>query len=237
MTAGLVHLYLRIFLTALLLLALTTPAQAESRSFTGKAYNEDGDLVYVEQHDLTYDEEGVVASRTTYFDPEGRKIGSLVSDYAPSPQFCDYTFRDQRRGYADGVRLGDDTLCLFRQKDPGATEETRCIPREEDQIVGQGFHHFILNRLDAIAGGEIYHVKLALPSRLDQFDFRIRKTGVEGDRLEIRLESDHWFVRLFAPHINVVYDRERKRLLLYEGISNVADDSGECIPVRIRYSY
>jgi|GEM_PF-458902 len=237
MTASPLHPFLRITLALLLLLAAPAAARAGPRTFTGEAYDEEGVLVYAERHVLTYDDEGVVGSRTTYFDPEGGEIGSLVSDYAPSPQFCDYTFRDRRRGYVDGVRLGDDTLCLFRREDPSAPEETRCLPREENQIVGQGFHHFIRNRLDAIAEGKTYHVKLALPSRLDELDFRIRKTGLEGERMTIRLESDHWVVRLFAPHIDVVYDRERKRLLIYEGISNVADASGECIPVRIRYAY
>ena len=212
-------------------------AQAETLSFTGKARSEQGGFEYTERHAITYDGEGVVRSRTTYFDPDERVIGSLLSEYASPPQFCDYTFQDLRKQYVDGVRLEPDRICLFRRTAPDAEKETVCLPREDAQIIGQGFHHFIVTHLGAIEKGEVYHVKLALPSRLDQARFRIRKRRVEGSRLFIRLEVDNWILRLFTPHIDVIYDRESGRLLRYEGISNVADASGECKPVRIDYAY
>ncbi len=217
--------------------ALLAPcaAPARTQTFTGKAYNEDGALVYIERHTVTYNDDGVVRSRTAYFDPDEQAIGSLVSEYAPSPQFNDYTFEDRRKEYVDGVRLEEDRICLFRREAPGAPEETECLERDDAQIVGQGFHHFIVEHLEAVAAGEVFHVKLALPSRLDQFDFRIRKLRSKGDRLWIRLEVDHWLLRLFAPHIDVLYDRPTGHLLRYDGISNVADASGECVPVRIEY--
>jgi len=225
----------RLCVVVLLFLLLPAAAPARTQTFKGKAYNEDGALVYKEQHTVTYNGDEVVRSRTTYFDPEDRVIGSLVSEYEASPQFNDYTFEDRRKQYVDGVRLDGDSVCLFRREAPGAAEETECLDRDDAQIVGQGFHHFIVEHLEAIAAGEVFHVKLALPSRLDQFNFRIRTLRSEGDRLWIRLEVDHWLLRLFAPHIDVLYDRPKGHLLRYEGISNVADASGECIPVRIEY--
>ena len=212
-------------------------AAAETQTFTGKAYNEQGGLEYIERHVITYDGDGVVRSLTTYFDPDERVIGSLVSEYASPPRFCDYTFQDLRRQYVDGVRLESDRICMFRKPDPEAEKETLCLPREDTQIIGQGFHHFIVTHLEAIETGEVFHVKLALPSRLDQFRFRIRKRRIERDDLWIRLEVDNWVLRLFTPHIDVIYGRGGRRLLRYEGISNIADASGECKPVRIDYAY
>ncbi len=233
---GLSTCCLALQLTAFLLLQGGAEAQPRTRTFTGRAYNEAGGLGYVERHTVVYGEGGVVEGRTTYFDPEGRVIGSLVSEYAASPQFNDYTFIDERNRYMDGVRLKEDAICLFRRTDPGAEEETACLERKSNQIVGQGFHHFIVEHLDDIAQGQVFQVRLALPSRLDVFDFRIRRTGLEANRVRIRLESDHWYVRWFAPHIDVLYDRQG-RLLRYEGISNISDATGECIPVDIRYEH
>lgn len=222
-----------------LLLLFQSPSisHAGTQIFSGKAYNEQGGLEYIERHVITYDGDSVVRSRTTYFDPDERVIGSLVSEYASPPRFCDYTFEDLRRQYVDGVRLESDRICLFRKTDPDAEKETTCLPREDMQIIGQGFHHFIVAHLGAIEGGEVYHVKLALPSRMDQVGFRIRKRRIEGSRLWIRLEVDNWVLRLFAPHIDVIYERGTRHLLRYEGISNIADASGECKPVRIDYAY
>jgi hypothetical protein len=212
-------------------------ALEKTQMFTGKAFNGRGALEYIERHDLTYEGGDVIRSRTTYFDPDDRVIGYLLSEYASTPQFCNYTFTDLRNEYKDGVRLAADQVCLFRKERPEAEEETACLPREKTQIIGQGFHHFIAEHLEALAEGAVFHVKLAMPSRLGQFRFRILKKSIEGNNLFIRLEIDNWLIRLFAPHVDVVYDRQSGRLLRYEGISNVADASGRFKKVQIHYSY
>ncbi|UCF02793.1 MAG: hypothetical protein JSV14_03835, partial [Deltaproteobacteria bacterium] len=101
----------------------------------------------------------------------------------------------------------------------------------------QGFHQFIVHNLERIAQGEVFHIRLILPSRLDQYEFRIRKRKVKGDTLYIRLEIDNWLLRLFAPHVDAEYDQKNRRLLRYEGISNLEDTSGKHKKVTITYSY
>lgn len=226
-----------LFLVLLLISLIHGTAGAGTKIFTGTAVNESGLFAYTEQHDLTYDGKAVINSRTTYYDSDKRVVGYLHSDYDPSPQFCSDIFRDLRRKYEDGVRLEEERVCQYRKASPDSKEEMICLPKEKKQIIGQGFHHFIVSHLEAITGGETFHVKLVLPSRLDQFSFRIRKTSIEGRHASIRLEVDHWFLRLFTPHVDVMYDRENRHLLRYEGISNVADASGQFRKVQILYSY
>jgi hypothetical protein len=96
---------------------------------------------------------------------------------------------------------------------------------QDNRIVGQGFHPFLCNRLESIAAGEIFHVQLVLPSRLNQYQFRIRKLQIQGDVPRIRLEIDNWFLRLFAPQVDADYRLKTGRLLRYEGISNLTDAS------------
>jgi hypothetical protein len=78
---------------------------------------------------------------------------------------------------------------------------------------------------------------MVLPSRLDQYDFRIRKLNLEGDTLYVRLEIDNWFLRMFAPHMDCEYDMKTRRLLRYEGISNLTNGSGKHADVVITYAY
>jgi hypothetical protein len=225
------------FLVVQILAVLPDSVLGRTQTFTGKAFNGGGQLEYLEEHNIIYEGEKVTRSRTTYLGLDEQVIGSLTSEYAPTPRFCNYTFRDLRRQYVDGARIKTDQICLFRKKGPEGEEETVCLPMDDKQITGQGFHHFIVNQLDAIAAGEVFHVKLAFPSRLDQFGFRIRKKSIEGKNLFIRLEIDNWFLRLFTPHVDVVYERGSGRLLRYEGISNVADASGQFKKVQIKYFY
>jgi hypothetical protein len=72
---------------------------------------------------------------------------------------------------------------------------------------------------------------------LDDFKFRIRKKTMEQDVISIRLEIDHWFLRLFAPHIDTEYHLPSKHLLRYKGLSNLKNPSGAYKTVTIIYAY
>jgi hypothetical protein len=212
-------------------------AEASGETFVGKAVNSKGVLEYVEYHTVTYKHGKVSRSQTIYYDAVNQKIGNLTSDYSFGPQFGSYHFRDIRANYEDGVKVSADRIWLFRKKGSKADTEGKYLYRENDQIVGQGFHQFIVHNVERIAKGKVFHVRLVLPSRLDQFKFRIRKRMIKGDTLFIRLEIDNWFLRLFAPHVDVEYDVTTRRLLRYAGISNLEDASGKHRKVTITYTY
>lgn len=230
------------FLTAMTMAAALTaaaiPAAANiSWDFVGKAFNDEGRLEYVEKHRVDYRDARIVESRTVYFDAQGRKIGELISDYRYGPRFGSYTFRDIRAGYVDGAEVLDQRIRINRKTRPEEPVETATIPKTDRQIVGQGFHHFIVDHLESIAAGQVFHIALVLPSRLDQFDFRIRKQSLEGNRLSVRLEIENWFLRLFAPHVEADYDLQTGKLLQYRGVSNLADPQGRHPVVTIEYEY
>ena len=212
-------------------------AEAHGETFVGKAVNSKGTLEYVEYHTVTYQNGKVRESQTIYYDANNNKIGELISEYAFGPQFGSYDFRDIRAQYQDGAKASLDKIRLFRKKSPEDDIEEQHVAKEKDQIVGQGFHQFIVHNLETIAQGEVFHIRLVLPSRLDQFEFRIRKRKIDGDTLYIRLEIDNWILRLFAPHVDAAYDLKTRHLLRYEGISNLEDSSGKHKKVTITYSY
>ena len=224
-----------LFFTALNLSIFETLAHGEK--FLGKALNSEGSLEYVEYHTVTHLNGKVSASQTVYYDANNIKIGELISEYSFGPQFGSYDFRDIRAQYQDGAKVAQDRIWLFRKKSPEYDIEEKYLPKEADQIVGQGFHQFIVHNLQQIAQGQVFQVRLVLPSRLDQYEFRILKREINGDTLYIRLEVDNWLLRLFAPHIDVEYDLKTRHLLRYEGVSNLEDTSGKHKKVFITYSY
>ena len=219
----------------LILSSFGTVAQGEK--FVGKAVNSEGTLEYAEYHTVTHSNGKVSESQTMYYDANNNKIGELISEYSFGPQFGSYDFRDIRAQYQDGAKVAVDRIWLFRKKSPEDDIEDTFISKEDNQIVGQGFHQFIVNNLEQIAQGEIFQVRLVLPSRLDQYEFRIRKKKIEGGTIFIRLEVENWLLRILAPHIDVDYDLKNRHLLRYEGISNLEDTSGKHKKVFITYSY
>ncbi len=226
--------FLILFLTA----AATAHAEKRVETFTGRAVDESGSIEYIERHRVVYRSGSVVESETRYFDEQNRPIGKLVSDYSAGVRFGSYEFVDKRARYRDGARVLEDAIVVFRDEAAdNAGVEQSVLPRKDDQIVGQGFHQFIRENLGRIADGEIFHVKMVLPSRLDQFAFRIRCLQVNGNLATVRLEIDNWLLRFFAPHLDAVYDVDTRHLVRYEGISNLADASGEYKKVTITYTY
>lgn len=212
-------------------------SSAHGEVFVGKAVNSEGSLEYSEYHTVTYIDGKVSESQTVYYDAKNNKIGELVSEYSFGPQFGSYAFRDIRAQYQDGAKVGMDRIWLFRKQSPEAALEDKSLVKEKNQIVGQGFHQFIVRNLEQIAQGEVFQVLMVLPSRLDQYEFRIGKQKIEGDTIFIRLEVDNWLLRLFAPHIDVEYDLRTRHLLRYQGVSNLEDIQGKHKEVTIIYSY
>ncbi len=128
-------------------------------------------------------------------------------------------------------------ILIYCKETAGGGIKEKYIQRNSRQIVGQGFHHFIIANLDSLARGDIIPAKLVLPAHLDQFDIRVRKHQMTGNQIQVRIEPDNWFLRLFTPHVEAEYDLNTRRLLYYRGLSMIADKSGKTFEVAVAYDY
>jgi hypothetical protein len=78
-------------------------------------------------------------------------------------------------------------------------------------------------------------MKLIFPSKLDYYSFRIRPLDTTENILRLRLEFDSWIIRLFAPHLDITYDKKKRKIVEYFGPSNILTDKGEIQNVYIFY--
>lgn len=220
---------------AIALLAFLVPGRAAAdERFVGTARHPDGRVAYVEEHRVRREGERVVAAETRYLDPAGRPVARLVSDYGRDPFAPDYRYEDLRTGEVEEVALRDGGLELR------AGERRRLLPldRRRPLAAGQGLDRLTRARLTELARGEVLRVSLALPSRLEAYDFRIRALPVgPGGPLRVRIEPASFLLRLLAPSIEADYERETGRLVAYRGVSNVAGPRGEVQQVEIEYRY
>jgi hypothetical protein len=212
-------------------------ALADVERVYGKAVNADGDLVFLEEHIVRYEDDRIAALKTIYYDADLKKIGEQASDFSHGPQFGSYDFTDERLRYNDGARVMSNRILIYCKETPRADIQKKYLKRESNQIVGQGFHQFILANFDALMLGDVITAKLVLPAHMDQFDIRILKNKIEADRLQIRIELDNWFLRLFTPRVEAEYDLDTRRLISYQGLSMIANASGKNEPVTVFYDY
>lgn len=106
----------------------TAGAAVNTEVFSGKAANEKGELEYVENHAVTYEDGKVAKSWTLYFDSNNGVIGEFVSEYLPSPQFSTYAFRQMRARYEDGVTVQGERWIANMTRPPGAFFVTPASP-------------------------------------------------------------------------------------------------------------
>jgi hypothetical protein len=190
-------------------------------------------LAYTEKHTAIYKNGKLQTSTNDYFDLNGNKIAELNSDYTKSLMMPTYLFQDLRTGRKEGLRWDGGKYLIFRQEKE-KSEKVKPLVNVENVFSCQGWHYYLIANLNQLKKRPI-KMKLIFPSRLDYYSFRIRPLETTEDRLKLRLEFDSWIIRLFTPHLDITYDRNKRKIVAYYGPSNILDDKGEIQNVYIYY--
>ena len=157
----------------------------------------------------------------------------IICNYTRSIIVHSYDFIDNRLRYENGAQVMTDRILIYCKETPESDTQTKYLARESNQIVGHGFHQFVMANLDSLLEGDVIAAKLVLPAHMNQFDIRISKGKIEDGRINVRIELDNWFLRLFSPHVEAEFDLATRRLLSYRGFSMVSDESGKAPQVAV----
>jgi hypothetical protein len=211
----------------------TTPQEI---THWGIARNDEGMIVYTEKHEIKKVKNKVVNSKTTYFDKDRKNvIATLISDYSKSVSLPTYEFIDHRTKYREGLRYKDGKYVIYYQK-PNEKEESNVLKENDSVFSCQGWHYYLINNLETLEKDDIA-LNLVLPSELDFYSFKIQQVNSSGSKIVANLKLANWFLRIFAPKLRLVYDKNQKKLVEYEGISNILDKDGDRQEVTIYYQY
>lgn len=237
---------------AMLLSAMAPASQADGRgepglpavaleSRTGYAFSLDtGEPVYREIHHPEVEDGRLAGDDVRYVDTNGEEFARKRVDYRPNPVRPDFLLEDLRSGYLEGMEALDDGTVRIRHRDVGedAISETRAEP-PDDLVADAGFDIRMTRDFDRLLAGERVTLPFLVPSRGDWYAFRatpVAQTEVLGEpALVVRMELSGWVGRLLTSPIDVSYHRETRALLRYEGVSNIRDENGESLNVRIDF--
>ncbi len=226
----------------LLFLGICSSAWAQKHElFKGEA-KENGKLVYIENHDVTFDEAGkATEAKTTYVDPNGKILGILSSDFRKSMSMPEHLFLDERTKGKYGIRRSGGKIILFNQ-DFGKEEETTEIADEENkdriQVGCQGFNYFLKGKLDEIIKIKDLPVLFMVPGDLSTYKFLLEFVRENLDQtVEFKVKIENWLLRMFAPQLEFRYDRKIDRIVWYRGISNIKNERGKVMNVTIDYKF
>lgn len=225
----------------LLLFFVQNVFSARQEFFKGEA-RENGKIVYLESHEVTFDDKNnVLEAKTTYFDPDEKAIAALSSNFRQSLSLPEHVFEDYRTKGQYGIRRSDNKIILFN-KDDGKPETTKVLESNSDkdrvQVGCQGFNYFLKGKIDSLRDQKSLPVLFMIPGDLSTYKFVLNYVRENADQtVEFSVKIENVFLRLFAPELEFRYDQKKQRIVWYKGISNIKSNDNKPMNVVIEYKY
>ncbi len=220
---------MRTFLLACLLAPL--PALASLTFEEGEAREPDSDrLMYREQH-LVRRLDGEPTERLVlYRCGDGTAFARKRVDYRGSSVAPEFVFEDARLGYGEGLRRRTGVESVWVREGAGVAERSAPLDDDTRLVADAGFDEFIRDNWTSLVAGQSVPLRFAVPSRLQSLGFKVDRQGSvqlgneAAETFRLRLGG---LLGWIAPYIDVAYGRDSRRLLRFEGLSNLRDDDGE----------
>jgi hypothetical protein len=214
------------------LLAACTAGAAER--FSGDAYSIAGNaLLY---HETQYLSAGGAERVVLYRCLDGRAFARKRVRPSGNMQAPDFDLVDARLGYREGVRDRGAQREVYVQRRASMPEQSDLLSVPNDGVIDTGFDVFAQRHWDALLRGDTLRFPYLVPSRRTFYQFKVSRTdaGTAGRTMTIRLSASNWFSFLL-PHIDVTFDIASRRVVHYEGLSNIRGDDGKNYQVRADY--
>ncbi len=214
---------------------------AHNWQYWGIAKDKKGHIVYKEYHLVELSQDGqVLKAQTQYKDDKDNLIALLSSDFSRSLTAPVYDFKDLRIEELHGVRYEGEEIVLYK-KSKNKNEEIKKLGKEKDEnilVVGcQGLHYYLQDNLNQVRNKKNIPLKFLIPGDLDSYHFKMETKEDQAGLLNMEIKVSTLFLRLFAPKLIVQYNPETKKLVKYEGLSNIKDARGRLQNVTIEYIY
>lgn len=212
-------------------------------TFEGIAKDRKGKAQYIENHVTTIKDGVTVKIITTYLEPGTRKeFARLESDFSKNPFVPDMFYEDKRNRYRVDAKVDGDKVVLMKTETKRGQKRTRKreINIKSNLMMSQGYHNFIVQNMDTFKPGQEIPIIFLAANRMEAFDFKVTYQGPESkgsNRVKFKLEIDNWFIGMFAPELKVTYDKKTKRILAFDGVTNVLDEDGEVQDLVIEFTY
>jgi len=173
-----------------------------------------------------------------------KQIDYSVSSTAPAISQIDY--RNEAR-IITRYPVDESGTVIELEVRPHDSDEIRSemFDYEEGLIVDAGFDPFVRDNWDRLADGRRITTDFLVPARMETVSISIRKT----DNGECNFPSENMYcfvirpagllrvVGWFVDPIRIAYDIDSRRLLMFEGLSNLRDDAGEPRNALIHFEY
>jgi hypothetical protein len=218
--------------------------QADDNYVTaGSAYNlENNALIYRELYTSINESKEV---RVDYVTPDGALFASKTLVYAGELFQPSFTFKDQRDNEIISAQFQGARLVVRHGMGVSTNEKT--IMNNARVVVDAGFDSYIQLNWDKLLSGKSARFEFLMPTRLATLTLEAKKLKPKDSPLYDAAAGAQWvyfrlapaqkLLSLFSDAVYLAYDPNGRYLMRFQGRSNIDDDRGGPLDVRIEYEY
>lgn len=194
----------------------------------------DGTPLYREEHLVRQDDGRLDERLVLYRCLDGSAFARKRVRYGSDPATPSFLLEDARSGYREGAEQTREGLRVAWTA-PGETEAAALLP-PGPVVADAGFDEWVRAQWEPLTSGGAQSMRFLVPSRLRTYRFEVAPVdaGEPGLRA-FRLQLGGWLGWL-VPAIEVAYDAQTRRLVRFEGLSNLRDDAGDA-PLKVRIDF
>jgi len=216
-------------------------AKGSVKGFYAIAYDmKTNKYLYTAYHRDYFENNRIVRRSTLYKNKKG-KIGHRYVNFNNSKIAPNFSFKDIRRGYEQGVIIKKDNVLLYSKESKSAKKKKSFVKLKDNLVVDEGFDFFVMKNWSILMSGQKIIFKYAVPSQRDYYTFNIQKVGfmtIKGKKcLKIKLSVNSMVLKMFVDNIIVSYALDDKRPMSYHGISNISNLEGKSYKVNLYFNY
>lgn len=231
------------WLLGLVINCCATLAAAQNYVVAGSAYSlENHKLVYRELY-TAMDENHQL--RVDYVTPNGNTFATKTLSYQGAYFQPEFDYFDQRDSEHISAQFEGPKLKLVHAI--GDSRREKIIYNNANLVVDAGFDAFIQLNWDKLVANKSLSFDFAFPARMDVVALRVERIGA-GDSplydknygvnwIYFRIKPAGFLTGLIAAPIYLAYEPNGKYLMRFQGRSNIDDDRGAPLDVRIEYEY
>ena len=227
-------------------MVFSQPSDLTELAYQGVVRSWNGDRALYTEHALEKHVAGRrVAANTRFLGAKGELLAERSLDFTRFPFQPDYSLRDFRQGYEEGVQQQAQGLRVYYREKSGERLQEKHLNVPDPCVVDGGFNAYLKANWRRLREGERVGFHLVIPARLDYYRFaafidtarsrtesQVRRKPVHA----VVIEPESRVLRLLLPPLVAYYSEEQHlRMILYTGIASLNDDKGKALKVRILY--
>ncbi len=220
-------------------------ARAESYSYKANALDDHGKIIYVEKSTVEREQGRTKSVKSEYYTEDGKKIGEMKAFFKSHPYLSDFYFADFRSPFYGGMNINKEkkSADILGKEKTEDKYKKKSIDTLDEMMSFPGVHEFVadyISELERTQKIEKKTVRFVIPQENDDFGFKVYlsdENSLKTNNVKVAMEAKSPFIKLFAPKIEIEFDKVKKRFVSYKGPSIVNNEKGKCQVVSKRYEY